>query len=117
MRIPSFAGLLRLLPISSEVRAGAPADNMPRAVRLLGAGGLADARHRAEHVLESARRCTCCRELLAHMFDRLGSTLFLDDDPAALARAFEDAERDAFSVRVLAACIVLSGRERVAPAL
>ncbi|MBZ4414651.1 hypothetical protein K8640_41190 [Myxococcus sp. XM-1-1-1] len=89
-----------------------------KAVRLLGAERLAEARGRAEHALKGARRCSCCRGLLEHLHDRLGSTLFLDDDPEQLARAFDAEERDGFTARVLAACIVLSGRERVAaPAL
>ena len=51
---------------------------------------------------------------MAHLFDRLGSTLFLDDDPEQLARAFDEDERDVFTPRVRAARIVLSGRERMA---
>lgn len=117
MRMPWFSKVLGLLSNPPVGQAGRPADNTLKAVRLLDARGLADARHRAEHVLESARRCSCCSSLLAHLFDRLGSTLFLDDDPVALSRAFEEAERDSDSARVLAACIVLSGRERVAVAL
>jgi hypothetical protein len=92
---------------------GASADDTLKAVRCLQAHGLPDARREARHVLERARRCTCCTSLLSHLYERLGSTLFLDDDPMALARAFEDAERDSDSARVLAACIVLSGRARV----
>jgi hypothetical protein len=84
-----------------------------KAVRLLGAEGLVEARRRAGHALEQAWRCDCCSSLLAHIFERVGSTLFLDDDPEQLAQAFEDRERDRFSARVLAACIVLAGRERV----
>jgi hypothetical protein len=85
-----------------------------KAVRLLGARHLPEARHRAEHTLKGARRCACCTSMLTHVFDRLGSTLFLDDDPETLAQAFDESERDRFSPQVLAACIVLSGRERVA---
>ncbi|RKH27356.1 hypothetical protein D7Y13_24885 [Corallococcus praedator] len=88
-----------------------------KAVRMLGAEGLVDARRRAGQALERAWRCTCCRSLLAHVFERVGSTLFLDDDPEVLVQAFEDSERDRFSARVLAACIVMVGRERVAVAL
>ncbi|MCP3063260.1 hypothetical protein LXT21_31230 [Myxococcus sp. K38C18041901] len=88
-----------------------------KAVRMLGVVRLAEARERAEHALRGARRCSCCRALLEHLHDRIGSTLFLDDDPEQLACAFDAQERDGFAARVLAACIVLSGRERVAPAL
>lgn len=85
-----------------------------KAVRTLGAQGLEDARRQGARALEKAWRCTCCRSLLAHVFERVGSTLFLDDDPELLAQSFEDSERDRFSTRVLAACIVMVGRERVA---
>ncbi|GMT97569.1 hypothetical protein KH5H1_16880 [Corallococcus caeni] len=88
-----------------------------KAVRMLGAQGLEDARRQGARALEKAWRCTCCRGLLAHVFERVGSTLFLDDDPEVLAQSFDDSERDPFSARVLAACIVMVGRERVAVAV
>ncbi|NBD09677.1 MULTISPECIES: hypothetical protein [Corallococcus] len=99
-----------------EHRAGTLEEGSLKAVRMLGARGLGDARRRAGRALEKAWRCTCCRGLLAHVFERVGSTLFLDDDPEVLAQAFDDSERDGFSARVLAACIVMVGRERVAVA-
>ncbi|WP_147450537.1 hypothetical protein [Corallococcus carmarthensis] len=95
-------------------RDGGSGEGSLKAVRALGAQGLADARRRGARALEEAWRCTCCRSLLAHVFERVGSTLFLDDDPDALARSFDDSERDRYSARVLAACIVMVGRERVA---
>ncbi|WP_147442006.1 MULTISPECIES: hypothetical protein [Corallococcus] len=98
-------------------RAGGSDEGSLKAVRALGAQGLADARRRGARALEEAWRCTCCRSLLAHVFERVGSTLFLDDDPDALARSFDDSERDRYSARVLAACIVMVGRERVAAAV
>lgn len=73
------------------------------------------ARRRADGVLAKARRCPRCRALLAHVFECVGSTLFLDDDPHALIGSFQPAERDQFSERVLAALIVLQGRPRSAP--
>jgi hypothetical protein len=88
-----------------------------KALEVLGVSSLGQARRRATQVLSDALRCPCCQGLLAHLFDRVGSTLFLDDDPSALACAFEPNERDDSAMRVLAACIVLSGRPRVAPAL
>ncbi|MBU8900943.1 hypothetical protein DRW03_19610 [Corallococcus sp. H22C18031201] len=113
MELPSF---LRSLLAAVAV----PAVQSPcalKAVRLLGAQELSTARRRASHALEGARQCACCRSLLDHLYDRVGSTLFLDDDPEVLAQAFDDGERDRFSPKVLAACIVLAGRERiVAPA-
>lgn len=83
------------------------------ALRALGASTLREAQLRADRELQHARACPCCARLLAHLFERVGSTLYLDDDPRELARAFEAGERDGFAQRVLAACIVLFGRERV----
>jgi hypothetical protein len=59
--------------------------------------------------------CDRCRGLLGHFFDRLGSTLFLDDDPDVLAQAFDPRECDRDGPRVIAARIVLTGRERIFP--
>jgi hypothetical protein len=88
-----------------------------KAFEVLGVTSLRQAKKRATEVLSDALRCPCCQGLLAHLFDRVGSTLFLDDDPSVLERCFEPGERDGSAARVLAACIVLSGRPRVAPAL
>lgn len=88
-----------------------------KALKVLGSRTLGDARRRATKVLSDALRCPRCQKLLGHVFDNLGSTLFLDDDPAALECAFDPGERDPFASRVLAACIVLSGRPRVAATL
>jgi hypothetical protein len=85
-----------------------------KALRVLDVERLPEARWEAEQVLAGARRCRYCSSLLAHIFDRIGSTLFLDDDPDALVEAFDVSERDRFSRRVLAACIVLMGRPREA---
>jgi hypothetical protein len=49
------------------------------------------------------------------MFDQIGSTLFIDDDPEQLILAFDPAERDPDTLRTLAACIVLTGRPRLQP--
>ena len=88
-----------------------------KALHLLGSKSLTDARRRATKVLSDALRCPRCQKLLGHVFDQLGSTLFLDDDPKMLECAFDSSERDEFAPRVLAACIVLSGRPRVEAAL
>jgi len=74
-----------------------------------------EARARARNVLERAHRCPCCQSLLDHVFERIGSTFFTDDDPRTLANAFPENERDNDSSEVLAALIVLEGRRRVAP--
>jgi hypothetical protein len=72
-----------------------------------------DAAAPARALYASADHCPRCRNLLAHRFERLGSALFRDEDPRSLARAFDSADRDGCTVRLLAACIVLFGRERV----
>jgi hypothetical protein len=81
----------------------------------LSVASLAEARRRAERVLAKAKRCQRCRTLLNHVFDCLGSTLFIDDDPHMLVSAFNPTECDQFSERVLAALIVLRGRTRTLP--
>jgi hypothetical protein len=94
-------------------------DQEPRGLRalvILRAHDLPEARARALIELLSAGRCQRCRSVLAHLYDRVGSTLFVDDDPDALARMFEPCERDGETSRLLAACIVLGGRPRVVPA-
>ena len=67
----------------------------------------------ARSLYASADHCPRCRSLLAHRFERLGSSLFRDEDPRSLASAFDSADRDGCTVRLLAACIILFGRERV----
>jgi hypothetical protein len=47
-----------------------------------------------------------------HLSKRLGSTLFLDDNPAELQRALPRAEHEHWTERLLAACILLWGRPR-----
>jgi hypothetical protein len=112
MRLTSFIQKFRHPVVALEA---ARHEAELKAVRVLGCRCLSDARREAAQTLKHARRCECCRSLLDHLFDRLGSTLFLDDDPEELALAFDETERDRFSPRVLAACIVLAGRERVLP--
>ena len=68
------------------------------------------ARQLALGVYLEAQHCEHCRRILAERFDRLGSTLFSDDDPRDLAACFDGA--DACTIRLLAACIVLFGRPR-----
>jgi hypothetical protein len=114
MRLPSIIQRLHL-PFSHETEDTRHESEL-KAVRMLGARSLSEARREAAQALKHARSCDCCRSLLDHLFDRLGSTLFLDDDPQELAQAFEETERDRFCPRVLAACIVLRGRARVLPA-
>lgn len=82
---------------------------------MLGARDLRDARRRAQAILRGRPPCRCCASPSAHVFDRVGSTLFLDDDPAKLAQAFDPDERDEDTVTILAAAIVTYGRPRVSP--
>jgi hypothetical protein len=88
-----------------------------KSVRLLDASTLTDARCQAKRRLAAARRCPRCSSLLDHVFDRLGTDVFLEDDPDALAQAFESCDCDASTPLVLAAYVVLKGRHRVAAPL
>jgi hypothetical protein len=108
MRMPAF---LKSLHLSAEPPVGG-GEACPKALRLLGAERWGEARLRAVAALAAAFRCPCCSRLLSHLRERIGSTLFVDDDPESLAQAFMADERDHDSARVLAACIVLAGRER-----
>jgi hypothetical protein len=110
-RMPSR--LLRRPARPAELPKPSPDDEVPRSFSYLDARSLLEARRRATLLLHRARPTDCCASPLAHVFHRLGSTLFFDDDPEQLARAFPAREREQFSPRLLAACIVLSGRERV----
>ena len=105
------------LPMNEQfLRADAPAAMLSPvpALAYLDAMTLEEALPQARTIYANAERCSVCRSLLAHRFERLGSTLFRDEDPRMLARAFSAADRDGCTLRLLAACIVLFGRERVA---
>lgn len=85
----------------------------PRAVAVRAEEELSWAIRAARVELACAPRCRCCPDLLGHLRLRVGSTLFLDDDPAQLALAFPTDERAAYSPRLLAACVLVHGRRRV----
>lgn len=110
---------LRMKSILKLLRPGHTCDEPParhlKAFEALSVASLRDARRRADKVLEDAKRCQRCRNLLDHVFECLGSTLFIDDDPHELLSAFKPTERDQFSEQVLAALIVLNGRPRTLP--
>ncbi len=74
---------------------------------------LEEGRRAAWQELAAAARCGCCGSLVDHVFQRVGSTLFLDEDPLLLLEMFSEAERAFITPRVIAACILLTGRERV----
>jgi hypothetical protein len=105
--------ILKLLGVGQTVDEAAPRGF--KALDALRVATLTEARRRADHVLAKAKRCQRCRTLLDHVFDCLGSTLFIDDDPHALMSAFKPAECDQFSEQVLAALIVRNGRTRTLP--
>lgn len=88
------------------------ADSHAPALRYFESASFEEATPPARALYASAEHCPRCRSLLSHRFERLGSALFRDEDPRALARAFAAADRDGCTVRLLAACIVLFGRER-----
>ena len=90
----------------------APALRRVPAIGFLDADSVKTACHEAEVVLQTAPLCPTCRRVLRQLHDRLGSTLFYDDDPRALITAFDVADRTDCSVKLLAACIVEFGRPR-----
>src|SRR5258708_4696298 len=79
-----------------------------KALRFLGDLGLGRARQVARAELD-ARACSCCPNVLVHVYNRMGLTFFFDEDPEVLARSFSPAERAVLTPRVMAACIVLWG--------
>ena len=85
------------------------------ALLALGAVTPSDAVATAQHVMERAPRCGCCISHRVHLARYVGSTLFRDDDPRQLTEAVPRSERTGWTERLFAACIVLHGRERVAP--
>jgi hypothetical protein len=107
--MPSLATVALALP-STDQPDPAPA-HLP-ALRYFDASTIEEAIPAARALHAASAECPRCRNLLAHRFDRIGSTLFHDDDPRELVRAFAWTDRDGCSVRLLAACIVLFGRER-----
>jgi hypothetical protein len=95
------------------VRVSTSSSEQLKAVQMLNATTLTNARRAARRELSAAKRCPRCASLLRHMFDRMGSDVFLEDDPNALAQAFESCDCDESTPRVLAAYVVLKGRHRV----
>ncbi len=111
MRSSSALARAPLIHFLDEHEATAPRSTAP-ALRYFDAATIDEATPAARALYTSVEHCPRCHSLLAHRIERLGSTLFHDDDPRLLARAFDAADRDACTVRLLAACIVLFGRER-----
>ena len=91
----------------------APSSQPLRALAALGAATLAEAGLEAERELARAPHCGCCMSPRVHLAKFVGSTLFLDDDPAMLRLALPSAERARWSERLVAALIVSYGRARL----
>jgi hypothetical protein len=90
-----------------------PADEaQPKAVRFFSASSMDEAQGAARAFLAGARYCPRCSRAHGRLPNRLGPTLFLDDDPLALIWAFDPEDRSACAAHVIAACIVLFGRPR-----
>jgi hypothetical protein len=70
-------------------------------------------RAEAERELARGPRCRCCVHARVHLTRYIGSTLFFDDNPEQLQLALPAADRERFTPRLIAACIVLFGRARV----
>src|SRR5262249_46731412 len=84
----------------------------PKAPRFFCATSLWEAQGPARALLASIQYCPLCTRAYQRLHERLGSTLFRDDDPLALIWAFEPEDRNPCAVQVVAACIVLFGRDR-----
>ena len=84
----------------------------PKAPRFFCASTFWEAQGPARAFLTSVQFCPRCSRAYDRLHERLGSTLFLDDDPLALIWAFEPEDRNPCTAQVVAACIVLHGRER-----
>lgn len=85
----------------------------PRTAYPLNGQQQASARLAAQLELERAPCCSCCPSLRQHVRSQVGSTLFFDEDPMQLQQLLHAHERTWITPRMLAACIVLDGRERV----
>jgi hypothetical protein len=105
---------------NQEHESSAPAESpsrgdQPKALRYFHANAFWEAARSARALLLGAKTCLGCSRALAHLYDRLGSTLFRDDDPQALIDAFDPEDRNSCTLGILAACIVLNSRERIVP--
>ncbi len=89
-----------------------PSQETAPALGFLEADSFREAADETRMVLSTAPLCPSCRRVLRQMHERLGSTLFYDDDPGVLIRAFDVADRSECTLRLLAACIVEFGRPR-----
>jgi hypothetical protein len=83
----------------------------PPALDVLYAADWPQARAEAKRIIERGPHCRCCVGPRVHLTRFIGSTLFFDDDPEKLRLALPPGDR--LTARVIAACIVLHGRERV----
>ncbi len=52
-----------------------------KALRYFHATCLSEATGPARNTITSAAQCRCCSHVIAQRFERIGSTLFYDDDP------------------------------------
>ncbi len=104
--------MYRPLPLST--RSIPPRAHVSHALAALGTDDPRHARAAAERELARGPRCRCCVSPRVHLTRYVGSLLFLDDDPELLQRALPAADAARFTVRTIAACIVLYGRARVA---
>ena|SRR5215813_4473235 len=86
--------------------------DQPTAPRFFCASTFWEAQGPARAFLSSVQFCPHCSRAYDRLHERLGSTLFFDDDPLALIWAFEAEDRNPCTAQVIAACIVLHGRER-----
>jgi len=96
-----------------QIAADADDHDAEKALRHFNATALAEALPAARELISGVVHCPRCSRVLSQRFDRLGSTLFYDDDPRKLIQAFDRLDHDACTLRLLAACIIVYGRDRM----
>jgi hypothetical protein len=84
----------------------------PKAPRFFCANSFQEAQGPARAFLASVTFCARCARAYSRLHEALGTTLFRDDDPLALVWAFDAEDRNPCTAQVVAACIVLFGRDR-----
>jgi hypothetical protein len=82
------------------------------ALSYFNAGTFESAHAAAFRYLSATPHCCHCAAVLQERYDRVGDTLFRDDDPDELMTLFPREHRTCCAKKTLAASVVVFGRER-----